>query len=101
MRPPKTGMTTKTSKQYELFINNDIKRKPINGTSTFANNMKLPIHRWFRFSAGFSAEWVTHVVQEKVNDMGSSIALLDPFVGSGTSLLCADMCGIRSYGIES
>ena len=25
---------------------------------TFTDNMKLPIHRWFRYSAGFSADWV-------------------------------------------
>ena len=27
-------------------------------TSNFLDNMRLPIHRWFRYSAGFSAEWV-------------------------------------------
>jgi hypothetical protein len=26
-------------------------------TSNFLNNMRLPVHRWFRYSAGFSAEW--------------------------------------------
>lgn len=26
-------------------------------SGTFTDNMKLPIHRWFRYSAGFSAEW--------------------------------------------
>ena len=25
-------------------------------TSNFLDNMRLPIHRWFRYSAGFSAE---------------------------------------------
>jgi hypothetical protein len=27
-------------------------------TSDFLDNMRLPVHRWFRYSAGFSAEWV-------------------------------------------
>ena len=27
-------------------------------TSNFLNNMRLPVHRWFRYRAGFSAEWV-------------------------------------------
>jgi hypothetical protein len=26
--------------------------------------MKLPIHRWFRYSAGFSATWVEGVIAE-------------------------------------
>lgn len=25
-------------------------------SSTFKDNMSLPIHRWYRYSAGFSAE---------------------------------------------
>ena len=32
-------------------------------SSTFAKNMTLPVHRWFRYSAGFSAEWVEHVIR--------------------------------------
>jgi hypothetical protein len=27
-------------------------------SSTFQKNLKLPVHQWFRFSAGFSAQWV-------------------------------------------
>src|SRR6266446_5464298 len=27
-------------------------------TSNFLDNKRLPVHRWFRNSAGFSAEWV-------------------------------------------
>ncbi len=32
-------------------------------SSTFVNNMSLPVHRWFRYSAGFSAEWVESVLR--------------------------------------
>src|SRR5437764_6659490 len=32
-------------------------------SSTFAPNMSLPVHRWFRYSAGFSAEWVESVIR--------------------------------------
>ena len=35
-----------------------------NRTSTFVDDMQLPIHRWFRYSAGFSAEWVKEVVRD-------------------------------------
>lgn len=65
-------------------------------SGTFTDNMKLPVHRWFRYSAGFSAEWVESVL--KNNDAG---AVLDPFVGSGTVCVVADKMGITSYGIEA
>ena len=44
-------------------------------SGSFVDNMKLPIHRWFRYSAGFSADWVSSVIQEKTASQG--------FVGSG------------------
>jgi 16S rRNA G966 N2-methylase RsmD len=63
---------------------------------TFTDNMKLPIHRWFRYSAGFSAAWVERVVSELKPQ-----TILDPFAGSGTVCIAADKLGINSYGIEA
>lgn len=68
-------------------------------SGTFTDNMKLPIHRWFRYSAGFSAEWVVQVIDEHNHKKG--IKILDPFAGSGTTLLAADSCRIESVGFES
>ena len=34
-------------------------------TSNFLDNMRLPVHRWFRYSAGFSAEWVKWLLAER------------------------------------
>lgn len=68
-------------------------------SSTFVDNMKLPVHRWFRFSAGFSAEWVETVLSE--SDQDGQLVMLDPFAGSATSLIAAECAGVRSYGIES
>ena len=65
---------------------------------SFVDNMKLPIHRWFRFSAGFSAEWVEEVLLDKMPEGG---AVLDPFAGSATTLLAADRLGIPSWGFEA
>lgn len=65
-------------------------------SGTFTDNMKLPIHRWFRYSAGFSAAWVEDVLQAS-----NAKIVLDPFVGSGTVCVAADKLGIASYGIES
>ena len=67
-------------------------------TSNFLNNMRLPIHRWFRYSAGFSAEWVKFVLAERIDKVPR---VLDPFVGSGTTCIACDEMGIPSYGIEA
>jgi hypothetical protein len=60
--------------------------------------MKLPVHRWFRFSAGFSAEWVESVIR------GSGLlrpCILDPFAGSATTLLAAEVVGAEAIGVEA
>ena len=74
----------------------------IDNSSTFANNMSLPIHKWYRYTAGFSSEWVKSVVQDKIKkENDNSIKVLDPFAGSGTTLLACDEIGISSIGYES
>jgi len=34
-------------------------------TATFADNMKMPIHKWYRYTAGFSASWVNDLIREE------------------------------------
>lgn len=71
-------------------------------SSTFLDNMSLPIHRWYRYTAGFSAEWVEEVVNDYIrNQERRDIVVLDPFAGSGTTLLVCDKVGVTSYGYES
>lgn len=67
-------------------------------TGAFTDNMKLPIHRWFRYSAGFSAEWVERVIRDQPQN---NSLFFDPFAGSGTSLLAAQAAGMQSAGAES
>ena len=69
-------------------------------SGTFVDNIKLPIHRWFRYSAGFSAEWVEALIRSR-SLVNRNIAVLDPFVGSGTTLLASDLVNVRSVGIEA
>jgi hypothetical protein len=48
----------------------------VDTTSTFSDNLSLPIHRWFRYSAGFSALWVRKLIdQEKAK---GTVNVLDP-----------------------
>jgi hypothetical protein len=53
---------------------------------TFNGNKEAPIHRWFNFKEGFSK----NLLQNIINDLKINYPIrkfLDPFVGSGTSLL--------------
>lgn len=68
-------------------------------SGAFTDNMKLPVHRWFRYSAGFSAEWVEGEVSCRAKD--GRLNVLDPFCGSGTTLLAAAMRGADATGFET
>ncbi len=68
-------------------------------TGTFTDNMKLPVHRWFRYSAGFSAEWVERIIDERRSVLKTGM-LFDPFAGSATSLIAAQTKQVPSAGAE-
>lgn len=65
-------------------------------TSTFADNMKLPIHKWYRYTAGFSASWVREVIKQQ-----NGRNVLDPFGGSGTVMIEGEFAGVDSIGVEA
>ncbi|MEM7534378.1 MAG: DNA methyltransferase [Chloroflexota bacterium] len=70
-------------------------------SGSFVDNMKLPVHRWFRYSAGFSAEWVQSMLKEHQSGQEDGLTVLDPFAGSGTTLLACNAENVRSYGFEA
>ncbi len=70
-----------------------------NVSSTFTDNMRLPVHRWFRYSAGFSAAWAASVIALEAGQRETRV--FDPFAGSGTTLLCAEDVGVESYGVDA
>jgi len=90
--------------QQELFIEDvtaSLAHARFNGRSgAFGDNMSLPIHRWYRYSAGFSADWVRWLVHERCKDLGT-FSVLDPFSGVGTTLLACEAEGIQSWGFET
>jgi len=64
---------------------------------TFQASKEKPIHRWFYYKEGYSPEIVEYALaQEKVKGM-----LLDPFCGTGTSLLSAKENNLDSRGIDA
>lgn len=72
-----------------------------NGRSgAFVDNMALPVHRWYRYSAGFSADWVRSVIHEHGLSR-QNCSILDPFAGVGTTLLACEAEQIQSWGYEN
>jgi hypothetical protein len=71
----------------------------VSRSGTFVDNMTLPVHRWFRYSAGFSAEWVEQVLKNW--EIRSNNLILDPFAGSGTVPVSCENLRIRSVGVEA
>lgn len=69
------------------------------GSSTFIDNMRLPVHRWIRFSAGFSGAWAEQLIQAA--KAKGDTRVLDPFTGSGTTLIAAENAGVPAYGLEA
>ena len=69
-------------------------------SGAFVDNMALPVHRWYRYSAGFSADWVRSVVQEHCSDR-RNYSVLDPFAGVGTTLLACAAEKVESWGFET
>ncbi|MHC4478972.1 MAG: DNA modification methylase [Planctomycetota bacterium] len=72
-----------------------------NGRSgAFVDNMSLPVHRWYRYSAGFSADWVRWLIRER-REKCSASSVLDPFSGVATTLLACEAENVTSYGFET
>lgn len=65
---------------------------------TFIPNKNLPIYSWFYFKEGFSRDFVHMMIDSFKLDNRSII--LDPFVGSGTTLLACKERTIDSVGVD-
>lgn len=63
----------------------------------FADNRSKPIHRWYPFVEGYSADLVTGALASFESPVS---AIFDPFGGSGTTALAAALEGLDSYYCE-
>jgi hypothetical protein len=66
-------------------------------SSSFAQNTQLPIHRWFRYSAGFSGAWA----EQRIRERERNSVVFDPFAGVATTLIAAQLAGRASVGLEA
>ena len=90
---------TSQAQQLTFPYAEDDEPRPKDDTSgSFVDNMVLPVHRWFRYSAGFSATWAESVIAREARRR--DVRVFDPFAGSGTTLIAAEQCGVESLGID-
>jgi hypothetical protein len=68
------------------------------GPITFRSNESAPVHRWWPYVQGYSAEFVRGVLDAA--DLPAHAVVLDPFAGSGTTLVEARRAGARARGTE-
>jgi len=68
------------------------------GPITFRSNESLPVHRWWPYVQGYSAEFVAGVLRDAA--LGARATVLDPFAGSGTTLVEARRAGATAIGTE-
>lgn len=65
---------------------------------TFKDNTDAPVHRWFRYQAGFSYELVSGFLDLFNISEGDSV--LDPFGGVGTTIVETKKRGATAHGVE-
>ena len=61
-------------------------------------NNYMPIHNWYKFKHGFSRDLVLNIVASF--NLSKGYWVLDPFCGSGTTLLTCKELGINSRGFD-
>jgi DNA modification methylase len=70
-----------------------------NGRANKLDPQDRPIHDWYRFVLSFPPHLVRNYI-EKFN-IGADRTVLDPFCGTGTTLIEAKLAGIHSIGMEA
>lgn len=70
-----------------------------NGTANRLNNDDKAFHDWYRFVLSFPPHLVREYLQKF--ELKRGLTVLDPFCGTGTTLIEAKLSGVRSIGIEA
>jgi len=66
--------------------------------ATFVPNKHLPIYNWFYYKEGFAKGMVEKLIEMFSLKEGDTV--LDPFCGSGTTLLACKQNGINAVGLD-
>ena len=87
------------ARQMSLFPGSEAPRYAERTSGSFVGNMDAPVHRWFRYSAGFSGAWAEDLIAREAKER--EVRVLDPFAGSATTLIAAEQCGVASWGLDA
>lgn len=80
--------------KYEQLLKESLELGPY---ATFVPNKHQPVYNWFYFKEGFSRELVEYFLSTFDITSGT---VLDPFCGSGTTLLACKQRGISAIGFD-
>lgn len=71
-------------------------RSPLSVTASL--NQGLPVHDWYLMPESYSEPLVVHAIEEY--GLNDSDTILDPFSGTGTTILTASLRGMNGIGLE-
>ncbi len=104
---PEDGRYRRMKAYYDKYLELESKFKVIypeslNATYTsllnYSDDLNKPFQRWYRYKEGFSVELVEQLICEYSKNKKGII--LDPFSGSGSTLLAANGMGYSGVGFE-
>lgn len=67
------------------------------GKASSANN--FPFHNWYNFVLGYTPEFPDYIIERE--NITNNHFVVDPFAGSGTTLVCCKNKNIPSGGVEA